>query len=140
MTVVTSTTSIVTVGKTPSMSDRIEVVVDIMVVPRVEDVRLRQLQAAETISQAKYTTAAGAVEHEGRGSCEEETAVDDVIMRLLETSLEEIATEVLEMLLGPSDGTGDAMLDTLTGLEGNISLLEALGKSLEGDHGIDDEG
>ncbi|KAF2829554.1 hypothetical protein CC86DRAFT_404189 [Ophiobolus disseminans] len=37
----------------------------------VADVRLRQEHAAETTSHAKYTTAAGAVEHDGAGGGEE---------------------------------------------------------------------
>jgi hypothetical protein len=60
---------IVMVFKVSSTLDKIEVVV--MMLVGVADVKLRQEHAVETTSQAKYMTAAGAVEHEGRGSGEE---------------------------------------------------------------------
>lgn len=59
----------VIVFKLSSTRDRIDVVV--MVLVGVADVKLRQEHAVEMTSQAKYMTAAGAVEHEGRGSGEE---------------------------------------------------------------------
>ena len=75
----------VMVFKVSNTDEKTDVIVKVLV--GVADVRDRQLQAAETTSQAKYTTATGVVEQEGEGGGEE-TGVG-VMAGELETWLDE---------------------------------------------------
>jgi hypothetical protein len=110
--VVMSWTVIVIVFNVSRIRDSSEVVVRVFVT--VADVRLRQPHAAETTSQAKYTTAAGAVEHDGLG-----VGVGDgdrVGIGVMVGELRLLLDSRME------DGVGDGLLDAAISLDETMSL------------------
>jgi hypothetical protein len=122
--VVSSCTVTKSVTRLARVIDVVCVVVTVEV--GVADVRLRQLHAVETTSQAKYTTAAGAVEHDGPGCAlemgveESVGVIDGVLEKLLDSLADGVGVGVLEAIL-------NELLET-TLLESSLlgaTLLEA---------------
>jgi hypothetical protein len=98
--------------------------VDVTVLVGVADVRLRQPHALETTSQAKYTTAAGAVEHDGLGGEVGEGVGEAEVMGMSDESdgdREGVGIGVLEGLLGEA-----VALEGATLLDDMLSLDEAV--------------
>ena len=111
-----------------------------MVVGRmVVEVRLRHEHAAETTSHAKYTTAAGAVEHDGAGSSDDDKNVVEVGVGVISGVLEDneeldvagldaMVLEALEMLEEVGEDMTDKLLEVeeLPELEELLRLVELL--------------
>lgn len=109
--------------KLSSTRDRMEVVVTMLV--GVADVKLRQLHAVEMTSHAKYMTAAGAVEHEGRGSGEDMGVGEGVMAGELDSMGVEDGMIAIEEMDG-TDGMRmlDASRDGRTRLRDEAMLID----------------
>jgi hypothetical protein len=103
--------------------------VDVTVLVGVADVRLRQPHALETTSQAKYTTAAGAVEHDGLGGEVGEGVGEAEVMGMSDESdgdREGVGIGVLEGLLGEAVALeGATLFDDMMSLE-EATLLDEI--------------